>query len=50
MNMQVSTQRDQCTLDRCIYRDEHVLELDNRHEYSTVQYSTVHYSTAQYKH
>ena len=30
MNMQVSTQRDQCTLDRSIYRDENVLELENR--------------------
>ena len=31
INMQVSTQRDQCTLVGNIYRDAHVLELDNRH-------------------
>ena len=56
--MQVSTQRDQCTLVRSIYRDAHVLEVDNRAclstvqlntvQYITVQYSTVQYSTVQY--
>ena len=38
--MQVSTQRDQCTLVGSIYRDAHVLELDNRACISTLQYST----------
>ena len=31
INMQVSTHRDQCTLVGSIYRDAHVLELENRH-------------------
>ena len=53
INMQVSTQRDQCTLVGSIYRNEHVLELDNRAcisrvQQSTVQYSTVQHSTVQY--
>ena len=53
INMQVSTQRDQCTLVGSIYRDAHVLELDNmacisRVQHSTVQYSTVQHSTVQY--
>ena len=48
INMGVSTHRDQCTLVGSIYRDAHVLELDNRACLSTVQYSTVHYSTVQY--
>ena len=30
INMEVSTHRDQCTLVGSIYRDAHVLELDNR--------------------
>ena len=50
INMQVSTHRDQCTLVRSIYRDAHVLELDNRAWIGTVQYSTVQYSAVQYKH
>ena len=53
INMQVSTHRDQCTLVGSIYRDAHVLELDNRAwisevQNSTVQYRTVQYSTVQY--
>ena len=61
--MQVRTHRDQCTLVGSIYRDVHVLELDNRAcirrwtdllyrhihvQYSTIQYSTVQYSRVQY--
>ena len=46
--MQVNTHRDQCTLVGSIYRDAHVLELDNGACTSTVQYSTVQYNTVQY--
>ena len=44
--MQVSTHRDQCTLVGSIYRDAHVLELDNGACTSTVQYSRVQHSTS----
>ena len=47
INMQVSTHRDQCTLVGSIYKDAHVLKLDNRAWISTVQYSTVQCSTVQ---
>ena len=46
--MQASTHRDQCTLVGSIYRDAHVLELDNKACISTVQHSTVQYSTVQH--
>ena len=47
--MQVSTHRDQCTLVGSIYRDAHVLELDNKACIKTVKYSIVLYSAVQYR-